>query len=209
MTPIVVLLRGLNVGGHRALRPSNLAQKLRHLGAVSIGAAGTFVIHGPVNRTRLLAEFKRRLPFDSATIIVNGREVLDLLSNNPFGEGPAPAGSVRFVSVLERVPRTSPRLPVRMPSRGKWLLQVLGRRGRFVFGRYRRHMKVIGYLGSLDRLFGTQAITRNWNTINAVTSAIRNRTQEARTHESIRLHPIRTAGSSRIARGSQARSKKR
>jgi hypothetical protein len=30
---------------------------------------------------------------------------------------------------------------------------------------YRRHMKTIGYLGQIDRLFGAPATTRSWNTI--------------------------------------------
>jgi hypothetical protein len=29
-------------------------------------------------------------------------------------------------------------------------------------------MKVIGYLGTLDRLFGVRVTTRNWNTITAI-----------------------------------------
>jgi uncharacterized protein (DUF1697 family) len=29
-------------------------------------------------------------------------------------------------------------------------------------------MKVIGYLGALDRMFGVPATTRNWNTMTAV-----------------------------------------
>ncbi len=29
-------------------------------------------------------------------------------------------------------------------------------------------MKVIGYLGRLDRLFGVPMTTRNWNTITAI-----------------------------------------
>ena len=36
---------------------------------------------------------------------------------------------------------------------------------RFVLGEYRRHMKTIGYLGKIDKLFGAPATTRNWNTI--------------------------------------------
>ena len=60
---------------------------------------------------------------------------------------------VRFVSVLSRLPRSTPRLPIILPSSGSWLLKVLARDGRFVFGLYRRHMKVISYLGTLDRLF--------------------------------------------------------
>ena len=39
---------------------------------------------------------------------------------------------------------------------------------------YRRHMKVIGYLGALDRVFGVPATTRNWNTLTAIAKAIDN-----------------------------------
>jgi uncharacterized protein (DUF1697 family) len=59
-----------------------------------------------------------------------------------------------------------------LPSRGKWLLRVLERDGRFVFGLYRRHMKVISYLGTMDRLFGVPATTRNWNTITAIAKVL-------------------------------------
>jgi hypothetical protein len=54
------------------------------------------------------------------------------------------------------------------PTRGQWLMKILLRDGRFVVGQYRRHMKVIGYLGSLDRMFGVPATTRNWNTMAAI-----------------------------------------
>ena len=63
-------------------------------------------------------------------------------------------------------------MPVSFPPRGKWLLRILAREGRFVFGQYRRHMKVIGYLGAVDRLFGVRGTTRNWNTIAAIARVV-------------------------------------
>jgi hypothetical protein len=33
-------------------------------------------------------------------------------------------------------------------------------------------MKVIGYLGALDRIFGARATTRNWNTLAAVAAVL-------------------------------------
>jgi hypothetical protein len=42
------------------------------------------------------------------------------------------------------------------------------RDGRFVVGQYRRHMKAIGYLGKVDRIFGAPATTRNWNTMASI-----------------------------------------
>jgi hypothetical protein len=64
-------------------------------------------------------------------------------------------------------------MPVIFPSTGRWMVKVLARENRFVFGVYRRHMKVIGYLGKIDRLFGVPVTTRSWNTLTAVARAIR------------------------------------
>ena len=165
---LVVLLRGVNVGGHRTFRPSTLAEALKHLDVVNIGAAGTFVIRRPVTRTQLRAELARKLPFDAEILICQGREITRLMSENPFARLPLRPGIVRFVSVLSRRPRSAPSTPKSFPSRGKWLLKILARDNRFVFGVYRRHMKVIGYLGTFDRLFGVPVTTRNWNTIAAI-----------------------------------------
>jgi hypothetical protein len=34
-------------------------------------------------------------------------------------------------------------------------------------------MKTITYLGQIDKLFGVPAITRNWNTINAIVRVLK------------------------------------
>ena len=169
---LVVLLRGVNVGGHRAFRPTWLAKQLQHLDAVNIGAAGTFVIRGPVTRARLRVEIRRRLPFDARIVICEGREILRLLSGGFFARYPMRPGIVRFVSVLSERSRLAPALPLQLPSRGRWLLKVVARDDRFVLGLYRRHMQVIGHLGALDRLFGVPVTTRSWTTISAIAKVL-------------------------------------
>jgi hypothetical protein len=67
-----------------------------------------------------------------------------------------------------------PSTPIRFPSSGQWLMKILTRRNRFVIGMYRRHMKVIGFLGALDRLYGVTVTTRNWNTMAAIARVLRN-----------------------------------
>ena len=171
---LVVLLRGVNVGGHKTFRPTMLAEQLKHLDAVNIGAAGTFVIRRPVTQRQLRAELARTLPFDAEIVICQGREIVRLMSQNPFAHEPARPDIVRFVSVLSKRARSEPSMPVSFPSSGKWLLKILGRENRFVFGLYRRHMKAISYLGTLDRLFGVPVTTRNWNTISAIATVLGN-----------------------------------
>ena len=76
--------------------------------------------------------------------------------------------------MLSQRPRLTPSTPMRFPSSGQWLMKILTRRNRFVIGMYRRHMKVIGFLGALDRLYGVPVTTRNWNTIAAIARVLRN-----------------------------------
>jgi uncharacterized protein (DUF1697 family) len=164
---LVVFLRGVNVGGHRTFRPSVLARDLSRYDVVNVGAAGTFVVRKPGPRAAFRAELVGRLPFDTTIVICDGREVIQLAADNPFGAKPTRPNVVRFVSVLPRAGVKSAH-PITLPSRGPWLVRIIGSRGRFVFGMYRRHMKTIGYLGQIDKLFGAPATTRNWNTMLAV-----------------------------------------
>ncbi len=172
---LVVLLRGVNVGGHRTFRPRTLAEQLKHLDAVNIGAAGTFVIRRPVTRAQLRAELACNLPFNAEIMICEGREIVRLMSHNHFADQPVRPDIVRFVGILSQRPRSAPSLPMVVPSSGKWLLKILAREHRFVFGVYRRHMKVISYLGTFDRVFGVPATTRNWNTITAISRVLSER----------------------------------
>jgi uncharacterized protein (DUF1697 family) len=170
---LVVLLRGINVGGHRSFRPAMLAAALKHLDAVNIGAAGTFVIRKPAAVAQVRSEFARRLPFEAEIVICQGRDLARFIAQDPFAGQMLETDIVRFVSVLSRNPRATPRMPMTLPSDGAWLVRILGREGRFVYGLYRRHMKVIGYLGTLDKLFGVPATTRNWNTLAAIERALK------------------------------------
>jgi uncharacterized protein (DUF1697 family) len=170
---LVVLLRGVNVGGHRTFRPTVLSRELAHLDVVNIGAAGTFVVRRSLPRSRLRAELTRLLPFETEIIICEGREILAQVAQPHFANEPAGPDIVRFVSVLSRSPRSGPATPMSFPPTGEWLMKIVARDDRFVFGMYRRHMKAIGQLGTLDRLFGVPATTRNWNTVEAIARVLR------------------------------------
>lgn len=168
----VVLLKGLNVGGHRSLRPSALARELHHLEVVNIGAAGSFVVRAPLRREELRSEIARRLPFEAEIVICRGRDVTSLLSEDFFAGDPERPDIVRFVSVLARAPRSKVAVPAAFPPEGRWVVKVLARRGRFVVGLHRREMSAIGALGRLERAFGVPLTTRSWSTMNAIGRAL-------------------------------------
>lgn len=162
---LVVFLRGVNVGGHKTFRPSVLARELSHYDVANVGAAGTFVVRKPGPIAKFRAELLKKLPFEAEAAVCEGSELTRFCEQKPFGKDPKPADVTRFVSVRLKDGAGGPSLPLALPSKEEWLVRLLGCKGRFVYGEYRRHMKTIGYLGQIDKMFGGKVTTRNWNTI--------------------------------------------
>jgi uncharacterized protein (DUF1697 family) len=176
---LIVFLRGVNIGGHRTFRPSILAKQLSRYDVVNLGAAGTFVVRKPGSRTKFRAELLRKLPFEAAVVLCDGRDLIRLETENPFGGEPLRPDMVRFVSILSKAGSLRASLPVAFPPDGQWFVRVIASKNRFVFGLYRRHMKTIGYLGQIDKLFGAPATTRNWNTILAIVRILKGQDKKA------------------------------
>lgn len=101
-------------------------------------------------------------------MICPARDIVKLASKDPFSRQPSGPEIVGFVSVLAKRLPSPPPLPLSLPSNDDWLVKIISIRDRFVLGLYRRQMKVIGYLGKIEKRLGAAATTRNWNTIQKV-----------------------------------------
>lgn len=165
---LVVFLRGINVGGHRKFRPSVLARELSTYDVVNVGATGTLIVRKPGTRAKFLAELRRKLPFEAKLAFCDSRDLVRLETENPFAPEPSRPDVVRFVSVLSKTVRDKISLPIAIPGSEDWFVRIIAVKNQLVFGVYRRHMKTIGYLGQIDKLFGAPATTRSWNTILSV-----------------------------------------
>jgi uncharacterized protein (DUF1697 family) len=168
----VVLLRGVNVGGNRTFRPSVLVKQLTDYDVVNIGAAGTFVVRDKVSQQTLRRDVLGKLPFETLAIICEGKDFLNLAANDPFAGEPPRPDIVRFVSVLSEKRAAGPSIPIHLPTEAEWLLKIVSCKGRFLFGMYKRQMKAIRYLSQIDKLFGSPATTRNWNTITTIVKTL-------------------------------------
>src|SRR6185369_8622287 len=119
---LIVFFRGINIGGHRSFRPSVLAKELDIYDAVNVGAAGTLVIRKPGLRAKVLADLRRRLPFEATISFCDGRDLIRLATLKPFGTEPPRADVVQFVSILSGAGRSSVSLPIALPECGEWLV---------------------------------------------------------------------------------------
>lgn len=176
---VIVFLRGVNVGGHRTFRPSILARELSDYDVVNVGAAGTFVVRKPGSRAKFRAQLLRKLPFEAEVVLCDDHDLIRLEMENPFGTESSRPDIVRFVSILSRPGPGPANIPFTLPPGGEWFVRVIASKNRFVFGVYRRHMRTIGYLGQIDKLFGVPATTRNWNTILAVVRILKDPQKKA------------------------------
>ena len=187
---LIVFLRGINVGGHRRFRPSVLAKELSAYDVVNVGAAGTLVVRKPGPRAKFLAELRRKLPLDTVVAYCTASDLLQFEMQNPFGAEtsrtrPARGDIVQFVSILSKTGRKKISFPAAIPRSGEWFVRISGSKDRLVFGHYRRHMKTIGYLGQIDKLFGAPATTRSWKTIQSVLKILKAVAQPTKLREQI------------------------
>jgi uncharacterized protein (DUF1697 family) len=130
------------------------------------------VVRESVNPAILRDEISSRLPFNAEIMICEDQDISKLLYQDFQVDNAEQEGLVHFVSILSHVPRIVPQLPLIFPHGGKWLLKVVAHDGRFIHGVYRRDMKVIGYLGQLDKIFGVPITTRNWNTMTRINKVL-------------------------------------
>lgn len=187
---LIVFLRGINVGGHRRFRPSVLAKELSAYDVVNVGAAGTLVVRRPGPRAKFFAELRRKLPLDTVVAYCTASDLLQFEMQNPFGAEtsrtrPARGDIVQFVSILSKTGRKKISFPAAIPRSGEWFVRISGSKDRLVFGHYRRHMKTIGYLGQIDKLFGAPATTRSWSTICSVLRILKPGEQPTKLREQI------------------------
>jgi uncharacterized protein (DUF1697 family) len=106
-------------------------------------------------------------------MILPARDLIKLVSKDPFPGQPSSPDIVRFVSIAAKRPRTLPPLPLNLPPDDDWLLKIIAIQDRFVLGLYRRQMKAISYLGKIEKQLGVPVTTRNWNTIEKVVKILR------------------------------------
>jgi uncharacterized protein (DUF1697 family) len=166
---LVMFLRGVNVGGHKAFQPSALARELADFDVVNVGAAGTFVVRKRIGQAALRAQILRRLPVKAELMICPSRDVLDLASREPFRDDPSDKDIKRYVSVLANRPRALPSLPIMQPTGEDWQVKIIGVTGRFALSLHRRLGRTLLYPNEVvEKKLGVTATTRNWNTISAV-----------------------------------------
>ena len=162
----VVFLRAANVGGKNVFRPAQLVAALEHLGAVNVGAAGTFLIRGKASAASIRHEILTRMPFTPELTVIPARDVLELVRTVPFARAALSKDQRGWVAVLAEKPKAEPKLPLLKPEGKDWSVRLDRVEGPFALGLWRR--TACGFVFPnqvVETVLGVRATTRWWETM--------------------------------------------
>lgn len=170
---LIVFLRGVNVGGNKSFRPSQLAGELSRLDVTSHGAAGTFVVRGKIDAKSLRSRIEQKLPFKAEVMICQAAELIRRVRGKPFGPKPPAKPARGFLSIMEKPPRARLKLPFHFLTKSRWEVRIVRIDGRFAFSLWHRRGQAIVYPNQVvEKQLGVSATTRGWNTITAICDAL-------------------------------------
>lgn len=173
---LVVLLRGVNVGGTRSFKPSQLPDAVPEFQMTNLGAAGTYVIAGDPDPEDVRARILDALPFETEVLLVAGDRLQRLIEEDPLD---AAGGQElkRYLTVLATPPASIPPLPVDRPEEGPWQFRLVSVEDALALSLRRPEVEGRFYPnGTIEDLLGVGATTRGWRTVERIGEALRNAT---------------------------------
>jgi len=175
VTKYVAFLRGINVGGKRMIKMSDLAGVFASLGLRNVRTyiqSGNVIFDAAETRADVLVkkiekELHKSFGHDVPVLLRTLAELEAILKRNPFKKIKADAEVVMFVTFLAAEPGGKPKLPLISSTEN---LEVFAIENRVAFILARR--KNNGWFGFpnnfIEKQLGVPATTRNWTTVNKI-----------------------------------------
>ncbi len=171
MNQYVAFLRGINVGG-KTIKMDLLRKTLEASGFENVKtllARGKVVFEAKKNETAKIkseieAQIKKAFSLDVRIILRNAKEIQSLLKSDPFKGIKVTPQTRLYVTFLSDEPKYKPSLPHRYLDGDYEILQVTGNQVISVVTLSPEH-GTTDAMAILEKEFGANITTRNWNTI--------------------------------------------
>ena len=178
MTTYIALLRGVNVGGHRAVAMSDLRNLLERLGFTdgrSILQSGNLVFRGqrrPVaDLERLLeTESKKRLGIEADFFVRTPDEWDEVVARNPFRNEATEDPGHLLVVFLKQEPAAQNVKALQAAIVGSEVVRAHGRHAYIVYPDGVGRSRLTGAL--IEKTLATRGTGRNWNTVQRLRAAV-------------------------------------
>ena len=173
-TKYIAFLRGINVGGHHKVPMADLREelgKLKFENVITILNTGNIIFDakaGDITKLekKMSDHLEKAFGFPIPTILRTADGILELLKSDPF-KGIEVTKDIRlYVSFLATEPEVELSLPWANENKSYQILDIKDKAIVSVLDL--SGTKTVKGMASLEKMFGKNITTRNWNTIKRV-----------------------------------------
>jgi len=170
----IALLRGINVGGHHKVPMQILQKELVNLdfaNIITLLNSGNVIFETNLSgidelEMSIAQNLENRFGFPVPVLIRKAEDILDMLNFDPFKNIDLTKDTRLYVSFLKQEPGTDIALPWISDDKS---FQILAIKDKSVFSVLDLlNASSIKGMEILEKLFGKEITTRNWNTINKI-----------------------------------------
>lgn len=170
----VALLRGINVGGHHKVPMADLRKEMETLGfrnVITLLNSGNVIFEATEQppetmESNIASHLEVVFGFPIPILLREAGEILEFIEHDPF-RGIEVTKDIRlYVTFLKQAPETDIALPWTSDDQSYRILDI---RNRAIFSVLDVSVtKTPKGMDKLDKLFGNDITTRNWNTIHRI-----------------------------------------
>ena len=171
MKTYIAFLRGINVGGHHKVPMADLKTELQKLGfknIITILNSGNIIFDYTDEETTTLEQIiathlEKKLGFPIPTIIRTAEAIQQLLAQNPFSLIEITKDSRLYISFLKTTVKTILQFPWQSEDQSYKILDY--KNNNIISVLDLSKSKTTKAMAILERSFGKDITTRNWNTL--------------------------------------------
>lgn len=168
-TKHIALLRGINVGGHHKVPMAELRKEMENLGfskVITLLNTGNIIFETQETadlETKIEAHLQKIFGFPVPVLLRSFEEISDVAESNPFENIKINENIRLYVTFLKNEPKNKLSLPYLSKDESFRTIEV---RGKTIFSvlDLSKGITVKG-MDDLEKIFGKEITTRNWNTI--------------------------------------------
>jgi len=167
-------LRGINVGGSKKVPMDRLKQAIEEIGCKNVRtflASGNVTFDSPVGQGELLSAIENKLAntfgFPISTLLFNISDIDKMVESVPFHDIDVAAETKLYVTLLNRKAASNLSAPYVSPD-GSFRITKISDRAVF-FAVTDKNARTVDVMAFIEKEFGKDVTTRNWNTILKIT----------------------------------------
>ncbi len=170
----VAFLRGINVGGHHKVPMADLRKEIEKLGFENVTTllnSGNIIFEAISDNEETLekkisAHLEKSFGFPIPTVIRKSEMIYELLKSNPFKDVKLTKDIRLYISFLQENVQTKLKLPWTSSDNS---YKIIGKIGKNILSVLDISIsKTPKAMEDLERYFGKNITTRNWNTIKRI-----------------------------------------